>query len=344
VTKVFISYSHADDRLRKKLDDHLALLKRQGIISTWFDRMIAVGQDIDNSISRELEEADIVLLLVSPDFIKSSYCYDLEMKRAMERHLAGSCRVVPVILHHCDWQGTAFGKLKATPQDGRPINSFRDKNIAFLQVAQDIRAAATPASGPPTASNKISTEYFCYISRDKVDSFLGSNYIEPAGASTCAHIPEMEELVLKDIEYGRPDVVRSSTDLREYAGRLRRVLSGLNKTIRPFSLDESLIETGMVFWAKIEMSVSKIDKQAGIAHLDASNRKRNLRFYCSLDNFSGREMKSGRWRLHSTNYAFFRESLPVVFETVFMVISCDDKNIVASPFFLKIPVMPGLLL
>lgn len=147
---LFFSYSHADEALRDMLEKHLTMLKRQGLIETWHDRRIPAGNHIDHSISRELEAADVILLLVSPDFLASSYCYDVEMQRAMERHSAGLARVIPVILRRCDWQGAPFGKLLATPQDAKPVKSFPDLDEAFFQVTQAIRAAleTSPSNTP----------------------------------------------------------------------------------------------------------------------------------------------------------------------------------------------------
>ena len=140
--KLFFSYSHRDELLRDELEVHLAALKRQGVISTWHDKRLQAGDDIDQHISQQLEEADIILLLVSPYFISSDYCYEVEMQRALERHQNGAARVIPVILHPCDWQKTPFGKLRATPPDGKPISKFPNPHDAFLSVTQDIRAAA----------------------------------------------------------------------------------------------------------------------------------------------------------------------------------------------------------
>ncbi|MES2988706.1 MAG: toll/interleukin-1 receptor domain-containing protein [Pseudomonadota bacterium] len=144
---VFFSYSHADEALRDQLEKQLSLLKRQGVIDTWHDRRIGAGQEIDHQISAQIEAADIILLLVSPDFLDSDYCYDREMIRAMERHEAREAIVIPVILRACDWHGAPFGKLLATPTDGRPVTQWPDRDQAFLEVAKAVRGAAERLSG-----------------------------------------------------------------------------------------------------------------------------------------------------------------------------------------------------
>src|SRR5256885_1588759 len=108
---LFISYSHKDDVLRAKLEAHLTLPKRSGVFDIWHDRKIGAGREWAGEINEALERADVVLLLVSSDFLASDYCQDKEMTRAMERQAQGTTRVVPVILRACDWEAASFGKL-----------------------------------------------------------------------------------------------------------------------------------------------------------------------------------------------------------------------------------------
>ncbi|WP_256675965.1 toll/interleukin-1 receptor domain-containing protein [Pseudomonas sp. Kh13] len=138
---VFFSYCHADEALRDQLEKQLTMLKRQGVIETWHDRRIGAGQEIDAAIDDHINSDDIILLLVSPDFIASDYCYNIEMARAMERHAAGEAIVIPVILRPCDWHHAPFGKLLGTPQDGKPVTLWPDRDEAFLQVAKEVRKA-----------------------------------------------------------------------------------------------------------------------------------------------------------------------------------------------------------
>ena len=159
MVRVFFSYSHRDEDLRNELEIHLSALKRQGVIETWHDRRIGAGKDLDVEIDANLELANIILLLVSPYFIASDYCYDVEMKRAMERHESGEARVIPVILHPCDWQHTLFGKLRATPPDGKPVSKFPNQHDAFLSIAKDIRAAAEEIAGRTSLGDAQVTQF-----------------------------------------------------------------------------------------------------------------------------------------------------------------------------------------
>lgn len=151
MTTIFFSYSHKDEVLRNELEAHLALLKHEGFVDAWHDRRIVAGDELDDAIFSKLEAADIILLLVSSDFINSAYCYSREMARAMERHHAEEARVIPVILRHCDWARAPFGKLMAIPRDGKPVVSWPDRDEALADVAKQVRQAVE-AIGADTAN------------------------------------------------------------------------------------------------------------------------------------------------------------------------------------------------
>lgn len=142
--EVMISYSHQDESLKNELRKHLSLLRRQGVISEWHDRDISPGTGWSGEIASHLERAQIILLLVSPDFLASDYCFDIEMKRAIERHERGEARVIPIFLRPCDWTGAPFGKLQGLPTDAEPVTSPRwsSRDEAFSIIARGIRAAA----------------------------------------------------------------------------------------------------------------------------------------------------------------------------------------------------------
>lgn len=147
---VFFSYSHADEALRDQLEKQLAMLKNQGVIETWHDRRIPAGDEIDAAIDEHVNSDEIILLLISADFIASDYCYKREMARAMERHEAGEAQVIPVILRACDWQHPPLNKLKAVPLDGKPIVEWPHIDRAMLEVAQSVRQAAAKFTKAPS--------------------------------------------------------------------------------------------------------------------------------------------------------------------------------------------------
>lgn len=137
--QVFFSYSHRDEDLRDELSKHLSILKRQGVIHEWHDRQIPAGSEWKEAIDDRMNQAQVILLLISSDFLASDYCHEIEMKRALERHDNKEAIVIPIILRSCDWQGALFGKLQALPKDAKPVTKWPDKDEAFTSVAQGIR-------------------------------------------------------------------------------------------------------------------------------------------------------------------------------------------------------------
>ncbi|NJL55090.1 TIR domain-containing protein [bacterium] len=137
--RLFYSYSHKDETLRDELEVHLKLLQRQGLIQPWHDRRILAGTEWAGEIDGNLNRADIILLLISADFIASDYCYDLEMTRAIERHASGEAKVIPIILRPTDWQNTPFSKLQFLPKDAKAVTAWGDRDAAWLNVETGIK-------------------------------------------------------------------------------------------------------------------------------------------------------------------------------------------------------------
>lgn len=137
--KIFYSYAHDDEDLRNSLEKHLSILKRNGYIEQWHDRSITAGTNLSNKIDSEIEKANIILLLVSASFIASDYCYQIEMKRALERQKKGEVRIVPIIIRAVDWSDTPFSHLLALPKDGLPVTSWANQDEAWTNVAKGIR-------------------------------------------------------------------------------------------------------------------------------------------------------------------------------------------------------------
>jgi hypothetical protein len=142
ISTINVSYFYAreDERLRKEFETHLALLqqylRQQGITAEWHGHMVRSGQTIDDN----LDTADIILPLISPDFMASGFSHSTEMSQALKRHEREEAKILPIMLRHVFWQGTPFSHLKVLPTDGRPVNHSlryrRDK--AFSHVIEGI--------------------------------------------------------------------------------------------------------------------------------------------------------------------------------------------------------------
>jgi putative sterol carrier protein len=223
---IFCSYSHKDEKFREQLLTHLKPLERQGVFSTWHDRQLLAGDHVDVSIDKSLNSADIILLLVSADFLASEYCYSREMTRAMERHRSNEARVIPVILRSCDWQHTPFGKLLAAPTDGLPVAKWLDQDDAFLDITNAIRNAANQMRAKP---------------KEDVNAF-GAEHEHPEGERTRPTASGPTKVESKNGSQGRdqPDV-DLSWSIDRILAQMKTVIgrnSGLNATIK-FDFGES---------------------------------------------------------------------------------------------------------
>ncbi|QDL09236.1 hypothetical protein DP113_16150 [Brasilonema octagenarum UFV-E1] len=152
--KVFISYHQNDEDFREELEKHLKSLEREKTIISWSDRKIVAGQEFKGEINKYLNQAGLILLLVSPDFIASDYHWTVEVTRALEQNAAGKATVIPVLLRYADWETPPIDKLSPLPRNREPIKSWNDRDKAFLEVINGIREAiaqlvASPNYSPP---------------------------------------------------------------------------------------------------------------------------------------------------------------------------------------------------
>lgn len=214
MTKVFISYSHVDEPYRKELEKHLSGLKRYKYIDTWNDREIIAGQNWGDQISIELEEAKIILLLLSSDFLASNYCYDIEMKRAIERYNKREAIVVPIILRFCDWSNTPFSMIQCLPLNAKPVKDWPDQDQAFLNIVDGIKALLNSIDNAkqdslafgvmPSPQEQLSKIYKKALSakskRDLEMALFEINEYKTLHPITF-EIEELEKLIIRGIKY-----------------------------------------------------------------------------------------------------------------------------------------------
>src|ERR1700738_2909460 len=136
--KLFYCYAREDKPLRDELEKHLAWLKRRYQLTNWHDREILPGEEWEQAIDTHLNAAHLILLLISPDFMSSDYCYGKEMQRALERHAEGTCKVIPIILRPTFLDAAPFNKLQMLPTDAKPITRWSDRDEAFHDVVKEI--------------------------------------------------------------------------------------------------------------------------------------------------------------------------------------------------------------
>ncbi|MDQ2887025.1 MAG: toll/interleukin-1 receptor domain-containing protein [Chloroflexota bacterium] len=161
--EIFYAYSHKDEKLRDSLEIHLNILSKESLIIHWCDRQIRAGKDWKQEIASHLNTAQIILLLISPDFLASEFCYSTEMQGALERQQCGDALVIPIILRPTHWEDTPIRTLKALPRDAKPITTWHNRDEAFYEVAEDIQNAISERFNAPFTKNShndyISSSY-----------------------------------------------------------------------------------------------------------------------------------------------------------------------------------------
>lgn len=137
--EIVFSYAHEDEKLLNELIKHLTILRRTGLAMLWYDQNISKGSEWEKTIDIHFNTADIILLLISSDFIASDFCYSTEMERAMERHRRNEACVIPVILRPTSWHHTPFAALQAVPKNAQPVTTSKNRDEALLDVVQGIQ-------------------------------------------------------------------------------------------------------------------------------------------------------------------------------------------------------------
>ena len=148
---------------------------RQGLVTFWYDRRIVPGDEWKLKIASQLDEADIILLLISAYFINSDYCYRIELGRALQRHDEGSAVVIPIFVRACDWEGLEFTRLQGLPPDAVPVNDYHDRDKAWVLVTQGIRRAHADVVGrrpQPTRGASLSEASPAEVNSYEVHAYL----------------------------------------------------------------------------------------------------------------------------------------------------------------------------
>jgi hypothetical protein len=249
---VFFSFSHKDQDLRDKLQAHLSALERTGIVRSWHDRRIVPGTDWEGEIDKHLDEADIILLLVSADFLASNYCYEREMRRALERHEAGEAHVIPIILRPVDYGGTPVAKLQALPPGGFPVTaaSWENTDAALEQVARGVRQVIDS-----TLTKRVSD----FRSATGANAILQTRRLDGAIAREIP-IGESREVVAM-IRLERSDGLRLIFDEDAKRGKRAKQFTAEGADVRStlFTVEFPLSESGVLRTPRMELKVRAPD-------------------------------------------------------------------------------------
>lgn len=249
---IFFAYAREDKELRDRLDKHLSTLKRQDYINTWYDGEISAGSDWEKEINKELAKADVILLLVSVDFIASDYCYEVEMEKALIKHEKGNAIIIPVILKHCDWKETPFSVLQALPDDGIAVvdKSWGDREVALRNVAQGIKVRVKDLMETRAKELKSITEV---LDEKQNELKIALNRLEESQIAQEILIEEMDK---QKKEKAKQELIIKS--LTERGEKFKKLISEQQVEINRFRGE---IQKAKSEKTKLESSIQKLEKK-----------------------------------------------------------------------------------
>lgn len=208
---VFYSYSHKDDLYRKELETHLELLRRSNLIEGWSDREIAPGSDWEEEINFNIQKAKIILILLSPDFIASDYCYETETIFALEQHEKKEATVIPIIIRPCLWKLSQFKKLQVLPKAGQAVTIWGDRDSAWLDVAEGIIKVIEElrAEQDNTSTNDTGTALGS-ISSARAKFLLGENHLQEIDTTEYLFDENVPVKNIQDVKAGSVETKKES--------------------------------------------------------------------------------------------------------------------------------------
>ena len=293
--KVFYSYSHKDEAYKNSLVTHLTILKRIELIDDWHDRKILPGADWGGEISGNLLDSDVIILLVSSDFIASEYCYCKEMSTAIEMHESKQSIVIPVIIRPCEWGESPIGSIQALPKDVKPISTWGNEDEAWLDVVSGIKSVVKNVNkGIQRKKAKISL-------KTMRDMLIGE-------------VERVDHMFSKDKEYSG-----SSTGLSD----LDEILNGINSddfilvASRP-----SMGKTNFLIRIVEEYSISpeNLDCNVGFLSCHLGSDKITQRLISSIGRIPIGRVRSGQLDEH--DWPRFNSAISMLVETKILM---EDK-------------------
>lgn len=160
---IFLSFAHEDRAFRDALDVHLSVLQRAGLISDWHKQEVLPGSEWQDVVDQRFNQADIILLFVTPNFVASDYCYSVQMNQALAKHDAGLARVIPILFRPTFWYDLdlPFTKLQKLPTSGnKAVSEWKNKDRAYVEIVEGIKRAieelggkTSPATPAPASGN-----------------------------------------------------------------------------------------------------------------------------------------------------------------------------------------------
>ena len=292
--KIFYCYSHKDEELRDRLEVHLKMLERQNLIKSWHDRKIVSGKNWANEISKKLEDSDIVLLLLSSDFLASDYCYEIEMKKAIEMHKSNNIKIVPIILRVCDWKNSPFSEFQGLPIDMTPVLSQEWHTIdeAFHNITEGLKELIQELFDYTTDSIDSSQKTQVLVETKLVDVELTIN--KDFNSFTLKDQRKIISSIENFLRLNQPIVIKTK---REGSVILKFELEYENALKLKYALDDKIFEN---------QGFQKLEFKENIC-----NTEENLDKFLELDFL---ELRKAVLVLRALNHKFRQRMLPFIYK------------------------------
>lgn len=228
--ELFISYAQKDDELLSQLETHLGGLKQRNVINTWHRRKVGAGDEVIKKVDENLKKADVILLLVSADFLASDYCFGKELEDAMKRHDRKESKVVPILLRRvAGWKKTPFGKLQAFPRNGRPLTLWRNEDEAFADVVNSIEGVIDELHAQRKEIAKQKKSYKEQYKKKLEQILSREKKIGSIEQQTLDELQEKLGLTFEEVQEIKNDVFKPKKEYEEqlnrYEDTIRRVIS-----------------------------------------------------------------------------------------------------------------------
>jgi hypothetical protein len=251
---ILICYAHQDERMVRQLKDHLSSLEHNGLITVWDYGKISPGSEWEQEIDKHLDEAQIILLLISASFLASKYCYRVEMQRAIGRHERKEARVIPVILRSVHWNEPPIDKLQALPDRAKPISRWVDRDEGFKNVADGI-AKVIEQWNAHNLSDPVAERRVLIANLDQlIETVKLQMQPVPRATATANTLQQLSifipnEVTLADLVVGWRTVSQASKQGEEPATTQRRVTCGeLANLASQFTFDQGNLAQAIKTW------------------------------------------------------------------------------------------------
>lgn len=155
-------YASVDISFYNQIEKHLSQLKRQGFLSTWSVDKILAGANRDVEFEKHFSVAQVILLLLSSDFIASEHCYNILMY-ALQKQVEGLVYVIPLLIHPFDWENSPLSALQVLPKNGNPVAKWRNRDEAFTLITQEIRKIVIALINPVGDARTITETHLSYL-------------------------------------------------------------------------------------------------------------------------------------------------------------------------------------